>query len=173
MSALKLWGLIAGALFVLTLDFFVKGHIADTLPLASSSFFAFPFGGISVFTDWLGIDFALVHVANKGAAWGMFAAWQEYLLYLRCIVVAGLLIYVSRSSMSLYRRIAFLLISVGALGNVLDYFVHGHVIDMFYFRFWGYSYPVFNIADSAIFGGIALLCFQQVYIKFSTKTSNV
>jgi len=171
MQISKVWALIGGAILLLGGDFLIKTYIAHTLPLASSSFLAFPFGGISVFTNWCGIDFALVHVANKGAAWGMFSAWQEYLLYLRLFLVAGLVVYLCVTVMSLFRRICFVLICVGACGNVLDYFVHGHVIDMFYFSFWGYSYPVFNVADSAIFLGIALLLGQSLYEKFSAKKS--
>ena len=46
------------------------------------------------------------------------------------------------------------LIAVGALGNIVDYSLYGHVIDFFHFTFWGYSFPVFNWADSYITVGL-------------------
>jgi len=49
----------------------------------------------------------------------------------------------------------FALILTGAVGNVLDYFVYGHVIDMLHFVLWTYDFPVFNIADSLITLGVA------------------
>ena len=57
------------------------------------------------------------------------------------------------------------LIAVGATGNILDYYLYGHVIDMFNFDFWGYNYPVFNVADSAIFIGI----FWAFWISITEK----
>jgi signal peptidase II len=53
------------------------------------------------------------------------------------------------------------LIATGAIGNILDYFIYGHVVDVFYFVFWGYSFPVFNVADSIIFCGIVVLFLQS------------
>jgi signal peptidase II len=136
------------------------------LHLSSASY---PFGGIAVFRDWHGIDFSIVHVANKGAAWGVFASFQQYLLYFRILIIGGLLSYLIFVKTSTFRKIGMLLIAAGAIGNVLDTFIYGHVVDMFYFIFWGYSYPVFNIADAAIFCGIALLLIESLAAKLKSK----
>ncbi len=121
----------------------------------------YPHGGIAIFHNVLGIDFSIVHQTNKGAAWGMFAYFQDYLLFFRLMTIGLILGYLFFFNKNPLRRFPLLLILTGAIGNVIDYFVYGHVIDMFYFTFWGYSYPVFNIADSAIFCGVALLLFQS------------
>ena len=57
-------------------------------------------------------------------------------------------------------------IAAGALGNILDFFLYGHVIDMFYLIFYKYSYPIFNVADSAIFLSVMYLLFTSKKIKF-------
>ena len=53
--------------------------------------------------------------------------------------------------------VAFAFILGGALGNVYDRLVHGYVIDFLDFYVNSYHWPAFNIADSAIFIGAALL----------------
>jgi signal peptidase II len=55
------------------------------------------------------------------------------------------------------KRIPIWLVLTGALGNALDYCLYGHVIDFLHFTFWGYSFPIFNIADSCIFLGVLML----------------
>ena len=50
----------------------------------------------------------------------------------------------------------FALILGGALGNVCDRLVHGHVIDFIFFSYQGYSFPAFNVADMSLFCGAAL-----------------
>ena len=120
-----------------------------------------PFQGISVFHNLGGIDFSLEHVRNTGAAWGVFSSLQEYLLWGRCAIIIALLCCICFSSFSLGRKACFSLIVAGAIGNVLDFFIYGHVVDMFHFCFWGHSFAVFNVADSMIFCGVVFLFFQQ------------
>lgn len=159
--------LIACAL--LLCDAALKAYVHYWIPPIRLSSSSYPFGGIAVFRDWHGIDFAIAHVANKGAAWGVFASFQQYLLYFRILIIGGLLSYLLFVKASAFRKACMLLIAVGAIGNVLDTFIYGHVVDMFYFIFWGYSYPVFNIADATIFCGIALLLIEGLASKLKSK----
>lgn len=117
----------------------------------------YPYGGIGIFKDFFGIQFSIVHETNKGAAWGIFAQWQDYLLYFRIFLLLGLLLYVCVFNKNRRLELPLTFIIAGAFGNVVDYFYYDHVVDMFYFVFWKYSYPVFNVADSAIFIGIVWL----------------
>jgi signal peptidase II len=153
------------ALLVFCLDFFSKSYVHSSIPLIGQGAPDFPYGGIGVFQQWMGIDFSINHVINRGAAWGILSSLQEPLLYFRILVIGGLLTHLLFFNRIQARVIPFILILAGAIGNVVDFFVYGHVIDMFYFVFWGYSYPLFNIADSAIFSGIALLLFQAIVSK--------
>jgi signal peptidase II len=167
----KAFVFIAFAILVFMADAMLKAYIHNNIPPINASTPIYPFGGIGVFRGWHGIDFSIVHVMNKGAAWGVFASLQEYLLFARVAIIGGLLSYLFFVKTSPFRKFCLMLITVGAFGNVVDYFVYGHVVDMFYFILWEYSYPVFNIADSAIFLGIASLLGEAVFAKFRSGRS--
>ncbi len=161
----KFFYFAALALALLVSDAVLKAYVDSHIVHISAALPIYPYGGIEMFYDWHGIDFSIVHVANKGAAWGMFASLQQYLLYVRIAIIGGLLTYLIFVNASTFRKLCLTVIFAGALGNILDYFIYGHVIDMFFFSFWGYNYPVFNIADSAIFVGIAMLMLQSITLK--------
>jgi len=110
-------------------------------------------------------------VSNRGAAWGMFGSLQIPLVIFRIVVTLGLVGYLFFSPRSKPNQIPLVLIITGAFGNIIDYFRYGHVIDMFHFIFWGYSYPVFNIADVVIFCGIGWMYFQSMSLKKTHVTS--
>lgn len=114
----------------------------------------YPFGGMGVL-EIPGFSFSLNRVMNSGIAWGLFPNHPEILLFFRLFIVSAFLIYI------LVRPIrfswAFCLILAGAIGNILDMLCYGHVIDFLHARFFGWSFPIFNIADSLITAGAALL----------------
>lgn len=145
----------------------LKYYVHTQIPLLSLSSPVYPYDGIALFRNWQGIDGVIVHVINKGAAWGILASLQEYLLYLRVAILGGLITYLCFVKMSSYRMWSLLLVTAGAFGNILDVFFYGHVVDMFYFTFWGYAYPVFNLADSAIFVGIVLLMAEGLWKRWA------
>ena len=140
--------------FVFILDFLSKYFTHNNLPLMRHYFLRYPYGGIGVFKDFCGIEFSISHQINHGAAWGMLADYPVPLLYLRVCLISFLIIYTLFFTPQKVFKIPLVLIIAGALGNVLDYFIYGHVVDMFHFVLWGYDFPVFNVADSAIFIGI-------------------
>lgn len=156
---MRIWWI---ALLVLGIDCFSKAYVHEHIPLMSYGVLEYPYGGISVFRDFFGIDFSIVHVCNKGIAWGWLSGLQDYLPYIRLSIIAVLMVYLFSSVAEKWKRVYLTLIIAGALGNVLDHFLYHHVIDIFYFTFWGHSYPVFNWADSAIFCGIiGLLLYRK------------
>jgi signal peptidase II len=166
-AGVKLFLLIIG---ILALDFVTKGMVNFYLqPIQHAPNF-FPFGGISVFQNFFGIDFCIHHVTNRGAAWGIGSGMQDLLLIVRIAVVAGLIAYLRISPKAREYRFPLAMIVAGGLGNILDYFIYGHVIDMFHLFFWGYSYPVFNIADASIFLGIVWLLFHSFMRKKNAIT---
>lgn len=152
-------------LILFAADALLKAYVDSNIVHISAALPIYPYGGIGVFRDWHGIDFCIVHVANKGAAWGLFASLQEYLLYVRIAIIGGLFTYLFFVKATAFRKFCLSVILAGALGNVLDFFIYGHVVDMFFFTFWGYTYPVFNIADSAIFAGISLMLVQSIVAR--------
>lgn len=152
------------AALVLVFDQLSKYWTQAHLPMMSQSIPWYPYGGIGVFKDFFGIEFSITHATNKGAAWGAFSDYSFFLLILRLVLIAALFFYYQRATTAF--RYALALIIAGAIGNVIDVFVYGHVVDMFHFVLWGYNYPVFNVADSAIFCGVFLylaLSWKQNY----------
>jgi signal peptidase II len=153
----KIWAI---ALPVLLLDFFSKHVVATHFAL---------FENFPVFSQ-LGIDFSLTHTTNKGAAWGLFAKYPYILLALRIAFILCLLLLFLLRRIPQTRQWPFALVFAGALGNIIDSFLYGHVIDFLSFTFWGYAYPSFNVADSAIFCGVVLFLLQSSREKKQVKT---
>lgn len=150
-------------LLILVMDG-VSKYLTHTLIPLEGATFGYPYGGVGIFENILGVQFSLVHVINKGAAWGIFSNFQVPLLVLRLFLIMALIIFVLFYNKNREWQFPLILIITGALANVLDYFVYGHVIDMFYFVIGGYRFPAFNIADSAITLGIfwlVLLSFKE------------
>jgi len=165
--------LLALAAAILVTDFVSKGLINFYMSPAVHTSSFFPFGGVVVFQDFLGIDFCIHHVTNRGAAWGIGEAFQNGLVFIRAAIILGLFIYMRFSAKAYTYRYPLTMIAAGGIGNILDYFIYDHVVDMFHFIFWGYSYPVFNIADASIFLGIVwLLCFSFIHRKKNVVSQN-
>ncbi len=105
--------------------------------------------------------FNLVLVFNKGAAFSFLAreaGWQTPLLVGFALVAAGIVsVLIVRSPEKDLLRAALALILGGALGNVIDRLRFGHVVDFLDFHAAGWHFPAFNVADSAITIGAALL----------------
>lgn len=144
-------------LVFLGLDAALKVYTYKSITPMQWSSYVYPYGGIPVFKDFFGIDFSLNYVTNKGAAWGVLSTFQDYLLYLRFLIMGGILSYIIFVKLPFFKKFALSLVLTGAAGNVVDYFLYHHVVDMFFFCFWGYAFPVFNIADSMIFCGVVVL----------------
>ena len=102
----------------------------------------------------------LVVVWNRGVSFGMFdtaGALGPWLLSgLALAVVAALVFWLGRIEHSLAGAALGLIIG-GALGNVIDRVRFGAVVDFLDFHAYGYHWPAFNVADSAICVGAALL----------------
>jgi signal peptidase II len=160
-------------IFVFIADLLTKYLTNAHLPLMRSNWLWYPYGGIGIFKNFLGIEFSLSHQINHGAAWGVLADYQVPLLYLRMALIAFLLIYVLFFNKHPERNIPFALIIAGAAGNVVDYFLYGHVVDMFHFVLWGYDFPIFNLADSAIFIGVTYLLFLSLLESCSSPKKKV
>ena len=110
----KAFAFFALALAIFMGDAVLKAYIHYNIPTIAASAPIYPFGGIGVFHNWQGIDFSIVHVINKGAAWGMFSSLQEYLLYARMAIIGGLLTYLFFVKSSPFRKFSLTLIATGA-----------------------------------------------------------
>jgi signal peptidase II len=149
---------------ILFFDFSTKYWVANHLPLIQS-YLGFPFGGIGILDTTL-LKISIVHTTNTGTAWGFLANYQGMLLFFRILITAGIFTYLFffKPPKKLLMPLACIL--AGALGNILDFFLYGHVIDMIYCIFYKYSFPIFNVADSAIFLSVVYLLLTSKKIKF-------
>src|SRR5215475_11501792 len=146
------------ALLVLCLDRATKWIIAQKIDLHDS---------VQVIPGF----FRLTHVQNSGAAFGLFAdspsEWKIAVLVLFSIValvIVSTLLWRNSHSMST-TGLGLSLILGGALGNLWDRLINGRVVDFLLFYIGDHQWPAFNIADSAIVVGAALLVIEILFSK--------
>ena len=105
--------------------------------------------------------FSLCYVENPGAAWGMLAGRQVFLIVFSIIVFAFFFLKRRQLFRGPGGGLIFAALTGGILGNLIDRIRLGHVIDFLDF-FWKQShFPAFNIADSAICCGVFLFILTQ------------
>ncbi len=139
------------AVAVLLLDQSTKLVVQKSIPV---------WGKVTVIPEF----FNLVHVLNKGAAFGILnnsgTSWQAAFFICATLLAVGLIGYILLSSS---RRDRFFLLGLGAvlggaLGNLADRIRFGMVIDYLDFYVGSFHWPAFNVADSAIsLGALSLL----------------
>jgi signal peptidase II len=135
---------------VLVMDQVTKLVVAKSIPLH---------GDVTIIPGF----FRISHELNPGAAFSLFAnsrsPWAPIgLLLFSLIVMTVITTILVRSKRVLNRtNVALSLILGGALGNFLDRLLMGSVVDFLAFKLGSYHWPDFNLADSAIVGGSALL----------------
>ena len=115
--------------------------------------------------------FRLTHVQNRGAAFGLFSdSPSEYkvavlvLFSLVALVVVSALLWKNSHAINT-TGFGLALILGGAVGNLWDRLVAGHVVDFLDFSVAGYHWPAFNVADSAIVIGALLLVTEILFSK--------
>lgn len=115
--------------------------------------------------------FDLILVYNPGAAFSFLAdagGWQKFFFLALAVVICSFLIHaVVKDKFGSFGKWGCAMIVGGAVGNVIDRLIHGHVIDflLFYYKEW--YYPAFNIADSFICVGAVLLALDSFLQKKS------
>lgn len=111
--------------------------------------------------------FNLVLVYNRGAAFSFLAqadGWQNGLFIAIAVGAAAWILYLLRKhpDATLF-CLALSLVLAGALGNVIDRVQYGAVVDFLDFHAAGWHWPAFNVADSAITCGAALLIWDAFF----------
>lgn len=118
----------------------------------------------------IGNFFSITNVHNKGAAWGVFQDATIPLAILS-VLMAAVVLYVFIQADSNLVKLSAALIFVGAIGNVIDRFRLGYVVDFlhFYNLFGFYDFPTFNIADICVTSGVIGLI---IYFIFCSRKKN-
>ncbi|MDO8299645.1 signal peptidase II, partial [Lacisediminimonas sp.] len=113
--------------------------------------------------------FNLVLAYNKGAAFSFLAdqgGWQRWFFTGIAVVAVVFIIHLLRRNAG--QRLfctALALILGGAIGNLIDRVLYGHVIDFLDFHVGGWHWPAFNVADTAIVIGAALFILDELRRK--------
>ena len=147
-----LWRWLAIAAIVIVLDQFTKTLILGDFQLGESRrVFAF---------------FNVVRVHNTGAAFSFLAGasgWQRWFFVgLGAAAAVGIVWMLRQHGAQRLFGWALALILGGALGNVIDRLLHGYVVDFIQVHWGGWYFPSFNVADSAISVGAALLILDEL-----------
>ena len=110
----------------------------------------------------------LVFVYNPGAAFSFLSdagGWQRWFFVALALAVSAWLTFLIRQhAAECLLPLAATLILGGALGNVIDRIRFGAVVDFVDVHAAGWHWPAFNVADSAISVGVALLLWQQLFL---------
>jgi signal peptidase II len=115
----------------------------------------------------------IVRRHNEGAAFSFLAnagGWQRWFFITLAMTVSAYIVYwlwSIRNDGNTTLSAGLALVLGGAVGNVIDRFHYGHVIDFIdvYFARWDYHFPAFNVADSAITAGAVLLIIDALFLS--------
>ena len=114
--------------------------------------------------------FSIHHVQNSGIAFGLFASATPIVTVLTALAVAWMLVFFARSgSRHPVLPVALGLLIGGSVSNLLDRIRLGHVTDFLDFRWW----PAFNLADSFIVVGVAILFLTFVSVDREPRRRHV
>lgn len=115
----------------------------------------------------------LTHVRNPGAAFGILAdsSWRlPFFLTIALVAVVGILWYLRTLPASAkWMHLSLGLIFSGAVGNVIDRIRLGEVVDFIGVHWYQYHWPAFNVADSAICVGVAILLLISLQEELARK----
>ena len=106
----------------------------------------------------VGLDLTMVW--NRGVTFGLFSgggAWNHLILAIVALAVAAFLLRWLWRAETRFVAIALGAVIGGAIGNVIDRFRFGAVVDFLHAWAWDWSWYVFNIADAAIVLGVLAL----------------
>lgn len=151
----NVWRWYVLALVIILLDQISKQWVSAVLN----------YGEPVVFTSFF--NFTLLH--NPGAAFSFLSTaggWQRWFFsVLAAVISIVLVVWLTRVSHRRYEALALALILGGALGNLYDRVLLGYVVDFIVVHYQDHYWPAFNIADSAITGGAALLIIDMLFVK--------
>ncbi|MEW8340387.1 MAG: signal peptidase II [Candidatus Thiodiazotropha taylori] len=113
--------------------------------------------------------FDLTLLYNKGAAFSFLSdqgGWQRWFFTVLAIVVTSILtVWLWRlKQQEKWVAVSLSLIIGGAIGNVIDRILFGHVIDFLHFHYQQHYWPAFNIADSAITLGVGIMLYDALVL---------
>lgn len=112
---------------------------------------------------WEGV-FHLTYCENTGAAFSMLSGQRWMLLAVTVVLLVGLLYVLHKNWMqNAFGRMSLRLIISGAIGNMIDRFLLGYVVDLFDFRL--IDFPIFNVADILLCVGVGMMVLYILFME--------
>ena len=116
--------------------------------------------------------FDLTMVWNRGVSFGLFRDMGIWPLVILATLVSLIFLRWMMKTNSKAEAVALAMIIGGAMGNVIDRFRFGAVADFFDVSFGTYHWPAFNVADSAITIGVAILLIYGLFCRSEDKKTS-
>ena len=145
--------------FLVALDLWTKNIAVSSLSLGSAEEFFLPF-----------IDLLLLY--NSGIAFGVLDnnnQFQTYGLLIIGTIIVSYILYLAFKETSYKKMLGFSIIAGGALGNIIDRAINGHVTDFLHLKINNFSFFIFNMADAFITIGAILI----IYFELKTNSDDV
>lgn len=120
-------------------------------------------------SEYLDLTYAL----NTGVAFSMLSFLEHHLKYLHLALIIILFIYLFWQKTLLKTHIIAFGMMLGAgVSNLLDRFLYGGVVDMFFWHKW-FHFAIFNVADVIINISVALIFIKEILINRRKKNGNI
>lgn len=116
----------------------------------------------------------LFRTYNTGVAFSMFADAEGWIIVGVRLLVVAFVVWVWRRTPAdrVFAHFGYAMVIAGALGNLIDRFAYGHVIDFILFHTETWSFAVFNVADSCITLGAISIAYDEFFGTKVSKTRN-
>lgn len=123
---------------------------------------------ISIIPDF----FSITKVYNTGASFSMLIGYRYLFIAIALIVIILFLESINNFKVNKRNVVAFSLAIAGVFGNLIDRICYGYVIDFLDFKILGENMPIFNIADTFICVGVALIFYAILKKEDSYEDSS-
>ena len=106
--------------------------------------------------------FYLTYTENTGAAWSILSGYR-YVFIVIGIGALALMAYWLREAKTAWSEYSLLMMMAGTTGNLIDRLYRGSVSDFLDFYPFGYDFPIFNVADSCLCVGVAIMFLDMIF----------
>ena len=131
-------------IFFISLDIFTKFVVKKNIALNQKF-------EINAFID-------IIYVQNFGVSFGLLSGMvSHWFLVVIGLLIVILILYLMVFSKNKLEKIAYFIIIIGAISNILDRIINTYVVDFILLHYQGYYWPAFNLADIYITFGIIML----------------
>ena len=114
--------------------------------------------------------FNITYVRNTGAAFSILEDSRIFFIVITFIALIVIYLFLLKDKvLNKYQTFLYSMLIGGIVGNLVDRIIYGYVIDYLSFNIFGYSFPVFNIADSLIVISVILLVLNEMRLNVCKK----